>query len=263
MPVLLLRLGFITAATVLLAACATPASDTSVIPNQTGELTAQKGVFTQPIHIKSTQPGCKGQCAQLQVNSLVFPGRPELSQFVDQQLTTLLLGLNEGHLAAASDLDQAVQQYWDQAGPHDQLILSAKVAYANKDLTVLELGVWQYLTGAAHGMSSLELVNWDNAQNKVLALKDLLQANQLEAFEQRLAQAHQAWLKTQDPALEDPVQYQQLWPFQPTTNVGLNDAGLIAQYNSYDIAPYSSGQPRLLVPYTQLQGILKPRYLPR
>lgn len=45
-------------------------------------------------------------------------------------------------------------------------------------------------------------------------------------------------------------------------NFLLGDHGLILQYGEYEIGPYAVGLPRLVVPYDQLNTILKPEYLP-
>jgi len=37
---------------------------------------------------------------------------------------------------------------------------------------------------------------------------------------------------------------------------------MVIKYDSYQIAPYSAGQPELLIPYEALKGILRPEYLP-
>jgi hypothetical protein len=44
--------------------------------------------------------------------------------------------------------------------------------------------------------------------------------------------------------------------------VALTDTGIVVKYQPYEIAPYSSGQPELLIPYSELKGILRPEYLP-
>jgi len=53
-----------------------------------------------------------------------------------------------------------------------------------------------------------------------------------------------------------------MWPFQPAQNIALTDQGLLVKYNPYEVAPYSFGQPELLLPYSELRGILRPDYLP-
>ncbi|EOY5001067.1 RsiV family protein, partial [Acinetobacter baumannii] len=41
------------------------------------------------------------------------------------------------------------------------------------------------------------------------------------------------------------------------------DQGLILQYGEYEIGPYVVGLPRLVIPYDQLQEVLKEEYLPQ
>lgn len=51
--------------------------------------------------------------------------------------------------------------------------------------------------------------------------------------------------------------------FQVTDNYFLGEQGLILQYGEYEIGPYVVGLPRLVIPFDQLQGVLKPEYLPK
>lgn len=257
----LIRLGLATGTALMLAACAAPSKDISLIPTQTGDITSKDGVFTQPLTLTKTKPGCKGSCARIQVESLVFPGNRALTSYVDQQLAQM--ATFESRRAPSATVQEFMDYYWLQANDRDEVILNAKTRYRNQNITVLELGAWQYLTGAAHGMSEIRLINWDNRTNKPLSLEQIIQPRQLGAFEQQLRLAHQKWLATQEAAQENPENYNRLWPFQMTHNVGLTDSGLVAKYNSYEIAPYSSGQPELLIPYPQLVGILQPQFLPK
>ena len=43
----------------------------------------------------------------------------------------------------------------------------------------------------------------------------------------------------------------------------MGEQGLILQYGEYEIGPYVVGLPRLVIPFDQLQGVLKPEYLPK
>lgn len=255
-----LRLALITLSTVVLAACASSGKDISLIPTQTTEITSQKGVFTQPLVIDRKKANCKGECPSLKVDSLIFPGNKKLTDYVDSQLAamTQLDGTNPSHptIAAFSDY------FWLHAGDRDQVILAAKTRYRNQNLTVLELGAWQYITGGAHGISETRFLNWNNQNNSPLAFTDIVKPNQTQAFVERLRQSHQRWLAKQDYAQENLSEYNRIWPFQPSDNIALTDSGIVVKYNSYEIAPYSSGQPELHIPYPDLQGILQPQYLP-
>lgn len=257
-----LRLGLITFSAFVLAACASPTKETSLIPNQTADITSKDGAFTQPLKLDMAKPSCKGECPHLRVNSLIFPGNRKLTEYVDKQLTNMI-PLSDLTSTSYKNLQAFADYYWSQAGPRDEVILSAKTRYRNKNLTILELGAWNYVTGAAHGNSEIQFLNWDNERNQPISFAEIVHPAQLQAFNQRLQKAHQAWLKTQDAYQDNPEQYNRLWPFQPSQNIALTDAGVVIRYNSYEIAPYAAGQPELLITYPELKNILQPQYLPR
>lgn len=256
------RFGLIVVCTALLTACASPSQQTSIIPSATADITRKDGVFTQPLAAQKIKPGCKGECPTLQVDSLVFPGNKSLTDYVDQQLAHMAQ-LNNERPSNYASVDDFIKAYWKLAGPRDEAILYAKPRYRNKDLTVVELGFLHYSTGAAHGSSQVQFLNWDNKQKAPLTFTDIIKPKQEQVFTERLQQAHQQWLKKQDLGEESPAQYQRLWPFQPSKNIALTDTGVLVKYNAYEIAPYSSGQPELLISYPQLQDVLQARFLPK
>lgn len=255
--------GFaITGLVALLAACASKPADISLIPTETDTVTSQDGLFVQPVKWSRTRDGCKGECAKLSVDSLVFPGVPMLTELVDHALA-MMTGMGDERLPPYTSIEEFETYFWTVAGSRDEVILAAKTRYRNRYLTVLELNTWQYFTGAAHGMNATQFLNWDNTTGSVLGLDHLLARDAYPRFVQVLERAHAQWLQKSPDAQEDPATWQRLWPFQPTDNVALTDTGLVAKYDSYQIAPYSYGQPELHIPYAELDGILKPDYLPR
>src|SRR3546814_2993080 len=84
-------------------------------------------------------------------------------------------------------------------------VLSAKARYRNRYLTVVELNTWQYYTGAAHGISATQFLNWDNSTGKVLAMADILEPGKEDAYVAALRAAHQRWLSTNPAARDDPA----------------------------------------------------------
>lgn len=254
--------SLIVSCAILLTACASPSQQVSIIPTKTADITRKEGVFTQPLAEQKVKPGCKGECPTLQVDSLIFPGNKPLTDYVDQQLAQMAQ-LNNENSSSYANVEDFTKNYWQLAGPRDEAIIYAKPRYRNKDLTVVELGFFHYSTGAAHGSSQIQLINWDNKQKKPLHFTDIIKSRQTQAFNKRLQQAYQQWLQKQDLGEQSPDQYQRVWPFQPSENIGLTDAGVLVKYNSYEIAPYSSGQPELLIPYPQLQDVLELRFLPK
>jgi hypothetical protein len=244
-----------------LTACAPTPTAPSLIPDQIGQQTRRDGLFSQPLNWEHTRPGCSGECPSVTLKSLIFPGVGSLTQLIDQQLAAMT-SLGAENQPTYTSIAQFETYFWSAAGPRDETFLSAKIRYANKALTVLQLDSWQYYTGAAHGNSVTRFLTWHNTKHKTLQLSDILIQGRHDAYLAALQKVHEQWLLVQPDAKHDPTGYRRLWPFQPSDNAALTDAGLLVKYNSYDIAPYASGQPELLIPYPALKGIVRPEYLP-
>ena len=52
------------------------------------------------------------------------------------------------------------------------------------------------------------------------------------------------------------------WPFVKTPNVALTTGGVVLKYNVSTIAPYALGLIEMTIPYSRLNGILKPELFP-
>lgn len=254
------KLLLLSASLSLLAACSTSSQDISLIPTQTDAITQKKGAFTQPLKWSGHRPDCQGTCPYVEIDSLIFPGKKPLTELVDQSLAALISSLDSDRIQP--DVESFIEYFWQTAAPADEAYLAAKTIYRNPDLTTIELGAWHYHTGAAHGMSTTRFINWSHKDQKALVLDDLLQPGKREQFFAVQKQAHQKWLAKLDFAQDDPEQYLRLWPFQPTDNVAITDAGLLIKYDPYAIAPYAAGMPQILLPYSELQDVLRPQYMP-
>ena len=257
------RLVLVSGALGLLAACASkPSPNISLIPAKTEQQTSKEGLFTQPVKWKHTQPGCTGECPSIELDSIVLPGTPKLRARIDHALA-VMTGVSGSGTPPYATVTEYETYFWKTAAPRDATVLAAKARYRNKNLTTIELNTWQYMTGATHGVSATQFLNWDNAGQKVLGLNDVLQPGQHDAYIASLRQAHARWVASHPDAQHDPDTFNRLWPFQPSENFAFTDKGLVVKYDSYQIAPYSSGQPELHLPYSDLHGILRPEYLPR
>lgn len=246
----------------LLTACAGPPSDISLIPaDQLAAQTSKQGLFTQPVAWTHQKPGCKGECPTIELDSIAFPGVPVLTRLVDHALA-VMTGVDASGIHPYDTIAGYEDYFWKTASPRDSVVLSAKTRYRNKSLTVIELDTWQYYTGAAHGISATQFLNWDNDRHRVLGIADVLRPGAHPAYVAALADAHKQWLAHNADARRDPQTYDRVWPFQPSDNFALTDQGLVVKYDSYQIAPYSSGQPELLIPYPALKGILRDEYIP-
>src|SRR5690554_1780428 len=85
------------ALSLIISACATgPKDHISLIPaDQVVEQTSKDGLFTQPLKWERQKPGCKGECPQLEVDSIVFPGVSILTELIDHALA-VMTGVGDG-----------------------------------------------------------------------------------------------------------------------------------------------------------------------
>jgi len=250
------------AVSLVLAACASgPQDNLSLVPAQLNAQTQKNGLFSQPDQWRKKRPGCQGECPTMTVDSLVFPGHSRLTAQIDHALA--LMTWIDNTRSAPYDTVLGLRDYfWKTAGPRDQVQLNAKARYRNAHLTVVELQTGVYRTGMAHGITGTQFIIWRNDLRKAVTLDDLLVPGARPAFDSALEKAHAQWLKTSPDAREDPENFSRMWPFSVSDNVALTDTGLVVKYQPYEIAPYSSGEPELRIPYSQLKGILLPEYLP-
>lgn len=250
---------------VLLAGCASSTPSNITLPSNVpqpakteshiGELNVEK------IQWQGTKPGCKGQCPSIEIDSVGFPDIPKLTALVDHVLA-YMTGVDPDSPRPYQTISEYTQYFWQTAQSRDTTIFNASVKDVSPNIIALELHTGQYLTGAAHGIPATQYLNWQRAQERVLALDEALLPNQHAAFVQALQRAHQTWLTHNEDAQRDRAAYDRMWPFQESDNFALTRDGVVVKYDAYSIAPYSHGEPELLIPYAELHGVLRPEFMP-
>ena len=127
-----------------------------------------------------------------------------------------------------------------------------------EDFELFEINSYVF-TGGAHGMPLSEYLIFDPSSKQQVKLDDMLQKGKKARFKALAYESYKAWVKTVD---EDVKKYEQSWPFTLNDNITLTDKGIDIRYSHYAIGPYAYGMPVLSIPYTKLDGIIKPRFLP-
>ncbi|GAB3368480.1 DUF3298 and DUF4163 domain-containing protein [Azotobacter armeniacus] len=205
------------------------------------------------------QSGCQGrECPLVNIDTLHFADEPMLNRLINHGLLELTREA-EGMPLPAS-LESYERDFLAGAKPGWSSYLQAKVREQGDRRILVELSSYRF-TGGAHGMPGRTFIEFDRHQQKALELRDLLLPGQEEAFWEKARQAHQRWLAVQD--VGDDAEFASTWPFQQTRHIGLARVGVLLMYDTYRIAPYAIGHPLLVVPYPQLNGILRPEYFPR
>jgi hypothetical protein len=254
------------ATSLALAGCTTspPASITLHAPASfasPSQVVSLGDVNVQTLHWQTIKPSCKGDCPRIEVDSVAFPDIPRLSELIDHVLA-YMTGVGNNRPAPYTTLAQYAEYFWQTAQARDATYFQAKVKEVVGDIIVIELRTEQYLTGAAHAIPATQYLNWQRSHARVLALDEALLPGRQEEFVAALRQAHERWLGQNAEAMRDPVAYNRMWPFQENRNFALTHAGVVVKYDAYTIAPYSQGQPELVIPYDKLRDLLKPQFLP-
>lgn len=239
----------------------------------------------ETVKIPVKLPECKGNtCPDFTVERLQS-NFPFIDQLLDQQILEQLGKMLEvvdadapaastaKSTGAKSDLDTQAQLYADSFVKIDEelkalssshqisLMIKPKILQPKGKLATVVLNSSSYL-GGAHGATSQRYYNFDLANQKQVQLQDLLLPKQKATLDKLAHEAFKTWIVDSKLAT-DPKEYEQAWPFQVTDNFLLGEQGLILQYGEYDIGPYVVGLPRLVIPFSELQGVLKPEYLPK
>jgi hypothetical protein len=141
------------------------------------------------------------------------------------------------------------------------LMIKPKILNPGNPLATVVLNSTHYL-GGAHGSTAQNYYNFDLDSKKLVKLDDIVLPKQKAQLEAKAHEAFKTWVIDSELAT-DVAEYEQAWKFKLTDNFFLTKQGLALQYAEYEIGPYVVGLPRLNIPYSDLQGILKPEYLPK
>lgn len=103
-------------------------------------------------------------------------------------------------------------------------------------------------TGGAHGMVVVSFLNFDVKTGNLIENDALI--NDLSAFKELAKTYFNQEIEGKRDLYFEPEN------FTLPANIGFNDDGLILLYNSYEIAPYSTGLTEFTIPYETIEGYL-------
>jgi hypothetical protein len=246
-------------------------------------------------------PECEGQyCPQITIQRL-NSNIPELNQVIDAFVQGYLHNLLQGYDIDAASAEQAsstaqhsslpehpassphassmptdmqatlqqdIAKFYHLAaevkalGSSSQLMLNIKPEIVDQQLPIIAVMIHaNHYVGGAHGSATDQYVNYDLSNQAILNLDDMILPAKRKALNELAYAAYQQWIRQTQPGI-DSKEYQSLWPFTVSDNFYLGSNGLVLQYGEYEIGPYAVGLPRLVIPYSKLQGVLKAHYLP-
>lgn len=113
-------------------------------------------------------------------------------------------------------------------------------------------------TGGAHGNFNQQYMNFDPQTGKRIPLESIFQSGYEQQLNKVVEKKFRATYNVSpDKDLSDEgYQFEEGKYYNPN-NFALLENGIKFYYNSYEIAPYSSGPSEIFVPYKELKSILK------
>lgn len=238
---------------------ARPASVTSIpAASSSADGVAQYRVAS----VVRTLPGCLGErCPSITLKSLSFEGHERFNAFLERSLLGIAL-FDVSQPKTYRSLAELASEFWKTAEDRYEIVLGAEVKRATSSVVVIELQSYLY-SGGAHGMSTVQYVNWLPKFDRILTLKDVVLPGRMKAFEAALKKQYLKWLESNEFAQTDMPGYLKMWPFQFSDNAALMADGIAVTFNHYVLGPYALGMPTILVPYSELKGIINNGLLSR
>ena len=260
-------------ASLALTACQKP-KDTEQKPSpveaviQAEQVQASGDVMVKKEPAQYTLPVCEGKdCPEVDIQRLET-NKPWINQFLDRKILTLS-NLQFSEEIAKPTTIQANLDRFVAAAKQDAIARGQPVAYSlqvdpeflgQRGQVASFKIITAYYTGGAHGGASDNYYNLDLKQKKQLMLNDIVLPDQQQKLRDQLYMQFTEWVKKDDSKV-NLAEYEQTWPFTLTENFSFTDTGLLFSYGQYEIGPYVAGMPEFVVPYAQLNGIIKPEYL--
>ncbi|MBP0905583.1 DUF3298 and DUF4163 domain-containing protein [Mariniflexile gromovii] len=113
---------------------------------------------------------------------------------------------------------------------------------------VISIAITSYVnTGGAHGITHISFLNFDATTGKRIENSHLIKNK--DAFKS-VAQSYFKDAITEEDILFEPD------TFQLPANIGFNEEGIILLYNTYEIAPYSTGIIEFTIPIEKVSDYL-------
>lgn len=207
------------------------------------------------VSLERKRPGCHGDlCPSITLKMLNFEGYDRFNAFLERSLLGLAL-VDVSQDKSFRGLSELANAFWKTAEDRYEIVLGAEVKRVTPSIVVIELNSYLY-SGGAHGMSTTQYINWTPPYDRILTLDDLVLPGRMRAFEAVLKKQHAKWLETNEFSQSDKSEYLKTWPFQFSDNAALMKDGIAVTFDHYVLGPYALGTPTILVPFSDLKGII-------
>lgn len=163
-------------------------------------------------------------------------GNPD--KITSSSLEESITSFNSEYIGFKSEFPETDQSWEAQ--------IDGEVLYQSPGLTSVAITSYTN-TGGAHGILNISFLNFDSKTGQRIQNKHLF--NDIEAF--KIVATPYFKDATKDKSLL--LDYKQ---FELPANIGYSEDGIVLLYNTYEVAPYSSGIIELAIPFEEAEPYL-------
>mgnify|MGYP003630478317 FL=1 len=172
---------------------------------------------------------------KLVINALIIG---EQNNIQVKTIEESIIAFNQEYDTFKADFPESLQ-IWEAQIDGEILLQSSEIT---------SISITSYVnTGGAHGVLNISFLNFNSITGKQLLNKDLF--TDIAGFK-AIAQTY-----FNKATKENDVVFDQN-KFELPTNIGYTDDGLVLLYNTYEIAPYSTGIIEFAIPFKAIESYL-------
>lgn len=201
-----------------------------------GLLVFASGVKDEDINSKNDIPSF---CCNVSIDYPVFETEPVLNSFLKNNVAEIYTNFNK---TVILDLERT---------GNCELIIKAGNVHKENDYISFILSAYEYNAGAAHGLTSLIPVNYNTKTKKIVSLEEVLNPNAKdwlvklseEARKQLMEQNKKGLLSSDNEWIKkgtEPI-------VSNFKNFEIEKNNIKIVFDSYQVAPYSSGMPEIKI----------------
>ena len=165
--------------------------------------------------------------------------------YVQNYKSTLLALYNQ-------DRNDTTKRAW-----YDYHYVITTETHPGNENTIVYLATIDYYEGAAHGINELLVMNFDKETGKHLTLSDIFATGYEQQLTAILLKALKIKTDSEDLATLKEKGYLNAMDMFPTENFILGEETITFIYNPYEIAPFNLGTTELIIPYSNIDKLLK------
>ncbi len=181
--------------------------------------------------------------------SLLDPTTPSEEIPDDQSLQHLIADFFSMHKELVAEFPEAPAWYTVEC--NDTVLLN--------DGKVLSLAMSGYsYTGGAHPNFILAAASFDVASGRRIELTDIV--TDLDALAKI---AEEFYRREKAVAFEEGFDFDPDWPFVLPSASALTAEGIYMAYMPYEVAPYAVGSAEFVIPFSDIEDLLKPEWQPQ